>query len=330
MHGFQAVRACLVYPGVEVYGCFHDASDPYLLHMEEVLARHKKEQRDLVSRVTGLKKQATKKNRKSVLSQCQQLQDELDAKHKREIAELEGETPEEPEEVSPEALLASMSISEKAEPQPVAEVAEQGGRKRNRAKERLQKRQAQLDAVRSQALEEAAGETDYRAIEHELMGKILAANGFVIKEIQPDGHCLFASIQDQLQQRAGKDVSVETLRREAAEYVRKYRDDFLPFLFDEQTMLLRDVDEYTKELETTAMWGSDMEILALAKCYGVTVKVFSAGSAPIVFNDAPEAPVKKEESDDSDDESFVPQTLYLAFYKHNYGLGEHYDSCRDA
>lgn len=86
--------------------------------MEEILARHKKEQRDLVSRITGLKKQATKKTRKHVLAQCEELQRELDLKHKKELNEANGvnheeaESAENGEEVSPEALLKAMNLDE--------------------------------------------------------------------------------------------------------------------------------------------------------------------------------------------------------------------------
>lgn len=293
--------------------------------MEALLARHKKEQRDLVSQITGLKKQATKKNRKSVNAQCVQLQTDLDEKHKKEIDELNGVEPE--QEILPEELLASMKIEEKEEaPEEVAQLAP---KKRNRAKERLQKRQEQEEAIRAKAREEAEGETDYRAIEQELMRKVLASNGLVPHEIKPDGHCLFASIQDQLKQRLGKDVAVEELRREAAEFVRSHRDDFVPFLFDESTMSLRDVDEYTEELENTAMWGLDMEIMALARRYGVRFRVFSAGLAPIDF--APQETPEKTDSEGGEPETSSGNvaTLYLAFYKHSYGLGEHYDSARD-
>lgn len=294
----------------------------YRKTMDELLARHKKEQRDLVNRITGLKKQATKKNRKSVNSQCVQLQSDLDAKQKQEIDDFNGVEPE--KDVSPAELLASMTVEEKNEPQEA--VPEAGPKKRNRAKERLQKRQLQEEAIRNQAREEAAGETDYRAIEQELMKKVLAANGLEPWEIKPDGHCLFASIQDQLKQRVGVAVLVEELRKEAADFVRTHRDEFVPFLFDESTMALRDVDEYTRELETTAMWGLDMEILALSRRYGVRIRVFSAGLAPIDFE--PEATEKKD-SEGTEPARNVA-VLYLAFYKHSYGLGEHYDSARDA
>lgn len=339
--------------------------------MEALLAKHKKEQRDLISQITGLKKQATKKNRKLVLAQCTDLQAALDLKQKQEIEgfgdadnkpsdetstngitssldidrpvqtnveqanqrddvpkpgvgesnskecstnSFSGENSNEPpnaEEITPEQLLASMKIQEPSQTQLPVQQESQKPKKRNRAKERLAKRQAQIDAIRADALSEAAATPDYRAMEAETMNQLLANRGLEVYEIQPDGHCLFRSLSDQLQLRHSINVTVEHLRSTAAKHIRDNRDEFIPYLFDEETMAIRDPDEYTQELETTAMWGSDMEILALAKEYDCPVEVLTAGSAPITFN---------AEGENS--------KLFIAFYKHTYGLGEHYNSCR--
>lgn len=284
--------------------------------MNDLVARHKKELRDLVATTTSLKKQATKKTRKSVNQKCHDMQTQLDDRHKRELAQANGQEINVIDEVTPEQLLASLTVAE-----PVNVSSQNGsphtpatpstaGKKRNRAKERLAKRQAQEDAVRAQAAQEAAGEVDYRQIEHDLMLRLLEAQNLELREIQPDGHCLFRSIQDQLQCRYQIDVSVAELRKSAATYIRAHPDDFVPYLFDETTLSLRDIDDYTKELEETAMWGSDMELLALSKTHDCAIRVLVAGSAPIVFNEGAE------------------DELVVAFYKHLYGLGEHYNSCR--
>lgn len=285
--------------------------------LEQLTARHKKELRDLVATTTSLKKQATKKTRKSVNQKCQDMQTELDQRHKRELAHFNGHNVDDViEEVTPEQLLASLQITQ-TEAQPVSnengslpKTSTPPAKKRNRAKEKLAKRQAQEAAVRAQAAEEAAGETDYRKIEADLMNRLLNAQNLELHEVKPDGHCLFRSIQDQLQWCQGADVLVSELRKTAADYIRAHSDDFIPYLFDEATLSVRDIGDYTKELEETAMWGSDMELLALSKTYNCSIRVLLAGSAPIVFNE------------DAEDE------LVVAFYKHLYGLGEHYNSCR--
>lgn len=277
--------------------------------MDALRARHKQEQRDLVARVTAMKKQALKKTRRLVNSQCAQMEMDLQAQHQREVAELAGAAAD----VLPETLLLAIGDQPAPAPEQSAPSApdQTAPKKRNRAKERLAKRQAEVDAVRAQARAEAADAVDYRAIEQASMAQLLRSQNLELKEIQPDGHCLFRSLQDQLQVRHDVAVLVEALRKQAADYIRAHPDDFVPYLFDEKTMALRDIGEYTAELESTAMWGLDMEIMALAQVYGCPVRVLVAGSAPLTFNEAAEAP-----------------RLTVAFYKHSYGLGEHYNLCR--
>lgn len=283
--------------------------------MDELLTRHKKEQRDLIANITSLKKQASKKNRKAVNSKCNLMQEELDARHKKEIGQLNGEVSDEEQELTPEQLLATLSLETQITKK-VSEVQEEIEptnlpKKRNRAKEKLAKRQAQIEAIQAEAREEAANLIDYRSIEQDLMQKLLQSQNLNLFEIKPDGHCLFLSIQDQLRVRRDLEVLVSDLRKLAADYIRANESDFIPYLFDEQTMELRDISSYTEELEHTAMWGSDMELLALSHIYACPIKVFMAGSSPIVFNEDAEGTV-----------------LYVAYFKHSYGLGEHYNSCR--
>lgn len=276
--------------------------------MDELLSRHKLEQKQLQNTITSLKKQASKKTRRSVNDKCLQLQYQLDEKHKAELNELNGVAEN---EIDPLELL-KLNISEEplapSTPTPTAPL--DPPKKRNRAKERLAKRQTEIDQMRLSAEKEAEGSIDYRAIEMDSLKKLLAKKGLAVCEIKPDGHCLFASIQDQLKKHKNIEVSVSELRASAAQYIRDHRDDFVPFLFDEDLGTLRDVDEYTNQLENTVMWGSDMEIMALALVYRCPIEVLSSGSAPILFN---------EEETNGD-------KLLIVFYKHNYGLGEHYDS----
>lgn len=340
--------------------------------MEQLLTKHKKEQRELIGQITALKKLTLKKTRRAVNAQCEDLRLALDSRQKLEIEDLEAELDQsmniidDPEtgyshkgseveysvlindkltvdaEISltchsdcitkgsldspklassktntnSDTMLTSeqhpSSINQRpnaqGEPQP---LSSEGPKKRNRAKERLVKRQARIDAIRVEALAEAAVTPDYRRIEADTVNKLLARRGLELYEIQPDGHCLFSSLSDQLKLRHGLAIDIKELRHKAARYIRNNRDDFIPYLFNEETMTTIDVDEYTFELETTAMWGSDMEILALAREYDCSIEVLTAGGAPITFNAEANNP-----------------RLIIAFFKHSYGLGEHYNSCR--
>lgn len=302
--------------------------------MDEIKARHKREQKALMGNITAMKKQATKKTRKLVLEKCESMQRELD---ERQRSELEGENNETEPEVSTEELL-KLAINDKKDEKnddgkdekndygkddgikkgddndtisdDMPTTPSNQPKKRNRQKERLAKRAAEIERLKEEAANEAAGQTDYRQIEIDSMNQILELRGLTLHEVKPDGHCLFALILDQLQHVLGVKKLVQELREIAADYITEHRDDFIPFLFDEKTCELRDLDGYVKELRETPMWGSDMEILAFAKAFDVTVEVYMAGAQTLEIN--PDATA----------------VLRLGFYKKSYGLGEHYNSLR--
>lgn len=285
---------------------------------DDLVARQKKESKDLIATVTGMKKQATKKTRKAVLQRIQELQDNLDRKHKEELQQLDSVSntdinAEDDDEFSPEQLLAQMEIKDEApaestEPTPPT----QPKAKRNRQKERLERRKAEIEKIREEAALEAADTVDYRKIEIESMDKLLTLNNLKLHEIKPDGHCLFASIQDQLLVRHEEQTTIQGLRQLAGDYMLANRDDFTPFLFDEKTFELRDIEPYVEELVSTAMWGSDMEILALSKHFDCPISIYMAGASTHKIN-----------------ELGHNSELKLGFYKHSFGLGEHYNSLRD-
>lgn len=295
---------------------------------EEIITRHKKESKDLIATITGLKKQATKKTRRNVVIKCTDMQADLDRKQKSELQEFDFGI--EGDEVTPEELIKQLEIenvtattdnydnvSRKDDNVTVKDPSETSTAssskpKRNRQKERLLKRQAEIDKIKYEASIEASNTIYYRQIEIDSMNQILSLNSLKVQEIKPDGHCLFASIQDQLLLRHEVSKDIETLRNLAGEYISKHRDDFIPFLFDEVTCEVKDIDAYIAELTSTAMWGSDMEILALAKYFDCPISIYIAGSSTIVIN---------EEGDEP--------KLMLGYYKHSYGLGEHYNSLRD-
>lgn len=292
------------------------------LSYEELIAQHKKQQKDLIATITSLKKQATKKTRKNVNAKCADLQRDLDDKQQQELKQLQstGES-EESTEVTPEQLLALLTIepqssqlTEDHEPSSEEKQPQQVPKKRNRQKERLAKRNAEIEKIKSDARKEAENAVDYKKIEQDSMNQILFLQNLKVHDIRPDGHCLFASIEDQLKERHDtdeEDVTIASLREAAAKYINDNRDDFLPFFFDPETMQQTDVDKYLHELQTTAMWGSDIEIKALASVFDCPIKVYSAGAAPITFNEQGANP-----------------ELKLGYFRYSYGLGEHYNSLR--
>lgn len=289
--------------------------------MDDILARHRKELRDLTATITGMKKQATKSKRKEVVKRCQEMEENLKLKHQQELGQTQQQ-----DEVAPEDLLKQMDLDGVAKEgdnfsnekvpvsAPVSEPVEKTAapKKRNRQKERLARREAAIQTMRDEAAEEADKQPDLRGMEQESISKLCEMRNLKEFDIKPDGHCLFASIADQLKERHDIDVGVDELRKLAADHIKKDPDTYTPYLFDETTMSMRDLDGYCNDIANTAMWGSDLEILALSKEFNCPISVMMSGRADLKVN-----------------EDGLNSPLVLCYYKHSFALGEHYNSLRD-
>lgn len=311
--------------------------------MDELEARHNKELRDLRSQITQKKRAASKKNRKSVNSHCDELERQLHARHAEEIAVLRGDKPsgaqngasnttdeaavaEEEEERDPGDDVANsdlppvqsltLAASSKTEP-------ESAPRKPNRQKARLARRAAERDAQVAQAAAEAENLPDHRELERAKMSRELDRLKLREHQIRPDGHCLYSAVADQLEQRAvtadvdsladaareapEKAAEYKTVRKAAADYMTANPDEFAGFLEEP-------LDDYVRKIRDTAEWGGQLELLALARTYGVRINVLQGDG--------------RIEKIDSTEGSAEEKTLWLAYYRHHFGLGEHYNSLR--
>ncbi|KAJ1326250.1 OTU domain-containing protein 6 [Microdochium nivale] len=346
--------------------------------LEEAYARHRKEQRDLQSRVTQKKKNATKKTRKGVSDECAGLERDLAERQALEIAALKGEVAagvggsgdndERDGDGDVDRLAGKLgdtnisstpSAQAPSQPQPSQDSDGGGGgagKKRNRQKERLARRAAEVEAASAAAESEATGMTDHRAVERAYMTTQFKAQGLVEEDIRPDGHCLFSAVVDQLQARgyatedsapgsvgagsspsrteeedsgeSGPEPGYKVARRLAADYMVSHRDDFEPFLAvdDEIGSGSGGFDGYIEKMRNTAAWGGQLELTALANVYGVEIRVVQDGRTETI------APSSSSSggAGDKDEKEKNKRTIWLAYYRHGYGLGEHYNSLRPA
>jgi OTU domain-containing protein 6 len=295
--------------------------------MEELLSKHRKEQKDLQSRVTQKKKQASKKTRKGVNEECDRLEAELKQRQADEIAAANGESTSKQDELPIEELdnLTLQRDDEEPAPtpkQPTASTqaetpAPSQGRKPNRQKERLARRAAEQEELARQAAEEANNLPDLKQQERERMLSYMKERGLEEKEIRADGHCLYSAVADQLAQLdipIGKapgsepEIPYKITRSAAAGWIENHPDDFEPFL--EEPM-----PEYLRKIRETGEWGGQLELLALAKSYGVEINVLQDFGR-----------VEKIEPEGG----AADKKIWLGYYKHGFGLGEHYNSLRRA
>ena len=305
--------------------------------MEELQARHRKEQRDLQSRITQKKKHATKKTRKGVNDECDSLEAELKLKQADELAGVygsatRGEPPSEQLDkltlkVDGEADAPTNNATQQATSDSKATdvnavtsdevIVPSQVRKPNRQKERLARRKAEQEQAARQAAEEAKNLPDKKQQERERMLECMKERGLREKEIRADGHCLYSAVADQLEQIGvplGSEademptVAYKTTREAAASYIEQHQDDFVPFLEEP-------LPEYLHKVRDTGEWGGQLELTALAKSFGVTINVLQDFGR--VETIEPEARADGK-------------NIWLGYYKHGFGLGEHYNSLRRA
>ena len=174
------------------------------------------------------------------------------------VANNQASDAEQDDEVTPEKLLEQLSISQEEEQsqQDAPSQQDQPKKRRNRQKEKLAKRDAAIAKMKEEAALEASKQPDLKKMEQESIDQLCELKKLKQFDIQPDGHCLFASILDQLKLRhdpkeLDSDLDVAKLRSLSCNYVQKHRDDFIPYLFDEKSMQMKDIDEYTKAVSYT-------------------------------------------------------------------------------
>ncbi|EDP50708.1 hypothetical protein KXW98_000262 [Aspergillus fumigatus] len=326
--------------------------------MEELLAKHRKEQKDLQARITQKKKAATKKTRRGVNEECERLQRELSDRHQAEIAALSGE-PIQPVDGFEELSLRDPDVGDadtgekstsddmqgtdslpepsKTDSTPTSPPASAPRTKKpNRQKARLARRAAEQAAQSALAAEEAAKQVDHRGNEKGVMEAVFKRLGLKEVEINPDGHCLYSAIAHQLEESglglrpdpqrvviqpqtqsrldtvaSPKHDGYRAVRAVAADFIVEHKDDFEPFMEEP-------FDSYTRKIKLTAEWGGQLELQAIARAYGVNINV--------IQGDGRIEKIEAGDMDGIDEEERNRRVIWLAYYRHTYGLGEHYNA----
>lgn len=242
-----------------------------------------------------------KKRKKETALEIARLEKELNDRQNKELEELsEKDLPQGINTVT--ELMESVTVAESTQPQTrVSKAQKRRDKKSAKEKEREQRiAEAQLENVHSA-----------RNVEAEKLKEILATKGLAIKEITPDGNCLYSAIADQLS-RQNQQTDMQTLRRLAAEFMLNHEENFLPFLTDTVTGDTYTSDQYVQyceELASTAAWGGQLEIQALSQALKIPMEVYQA-NAPVLRTG----------------EEYDCQPILLSYHHHAYGLGEHYNS----
>lgn len=280
----------------------------------QVLQRHKREQK-------ALKEQAKRLGKKAK-DEVAKLESEMAARHAAELAAFDAPKADVAATVALAGSLYSVSLAGEEEEQEPKQQKKPTKSQRKKA-ERAQK-EAEREARIAAELAEM-GDTE-RVLEERELREQLRPLGLTIREIPPDGHCLYRSLEDQLRPSTsgqGEDgdgdggaVNFLQLRQQAADYMRKHADHFMPFVLEEGAGDPADAFEaYCRQVEMTAAWGGHPELHALAHALSRHILVHCAGMPVLEVGEEFKG---------------TAPTLRLCYLRHAYGLGEHYNSVQQA
>ncbi|KAJ9104795.1 hypothetical protein QFC19_003936 [Naganishia cerealis] len=219
------------------------------------------------------------------------------------------------------------------------------GKKKKSSKQRFLEREAR----KKEALVSASPPVDdaanakldrEKAEEEQIITRVCHELGVELYEIEPDGHCMYSAIADQLHLLGlTKSPTYTATRRAAAQYLADNADAFMPFVAsvhgedmagatDDGMMTPEGYREYCKRVEQSGDWGGEIEIQALSKYYNIPIHVIQHGPPHIISHtpvDEGSGPLTAEQAKLAGD-----KVVRISYHRRMYGLGEHYNSLRPA
>ncbi|KAJ8330566.1 OTU protein [Batrachochytrium dendrobatidis] len=284
---------------------------------EALLARHRQENKELIAKTTALKKTIAKgasgkAQKKQVQDQIAQLQNEQAERHSQEIAAdtaiLDGDIQCESEKVNVALIKDAMDgITLDSKDESVAKF------KKGRQAKRKERKAAKWEDMRLEAEAEAANAPNFRAIEQTAMDQVISKMGLTIKQIAPDGHCLYNAIADQLLLVDSQSSwNYRNLRELASTYMLNHRDEFINFLAtdDGNVYTNEEFDEYCRKICDEAVWGGQLEIQALSQALQHPIHIVQSGSPTLEIGE----------------KTKNTKPLIVSYHRKAYGLGAHYNS----
>ncbi|KAL7079475.1 hypothetical protein ACQ4LE_000993 [Meloidogyne hapla] len=291
----------------------NDSSDETDGPLGILKAQQNKERKEMRAKITALKHSIPKNNvkkKKDVMHQIEQMENELKKRHDEQLIDLD--------KTSEDVKITEEKKDEETNQIPAVDsvttffkeikLSKAQQKKENKRKEQESKRLAA--AQKDQ--ESAVYSKSYK--ENEAIKQLLIHRNLKLKDIPPDGDCLYKAISHQYFILRGLKHTAEDLRVMAAKYIRKNKKEFLGYLINSEGNLVDEEsfnDYYSKVKHMCSKggdWGGEPEIRALSEVLNVCIKILNADGTINKFGD-----------DDS-------EHLLITYHKYAYSLGEHYNS----
>lgn len=274
---------------------------------EEILARHRKEKKDLQAKIQSLKKSATKgdkKKRKEVLEEIAKLEIDTEKKHSDELNNINNSR-------NKEEFVEETSVPEVIEEEKSAQPRVTKAQKR-RDKKLVQEKERAAEI----AVQEELNKNGPRMLETQSITNILKSRNLSLHPIISDGNCLFNAVIHQLDLNDCGVLDISSLRDKTANYIKDHKDEFIFYMTNPDTGDILNEEEfgkYCEALRNTPAWGGQIEITALSNILKVQIEVIQATGPPTIQG--------------ADEFSDKPK-LVITYHRHMYSLGEHYNSTK--
>jgi OTU domain-containing protein 6 len=256
-------------------------------------AKHEEEWREFRERAETQRQGASKKKLKQIEFQLQQEESDLRYRQHEELEDLEGgddaATVEEPVVVE-DAAAKRREEEERIKAKKLAKAARK--KSKREAKAKTESAKAQADAIEAKEVRR----NSERKKECAAISRKLVEINRRIKDVAADGHCLYRAVADQ------SGSTYKHVRETCASFMEAHADDFAPFIEDAS------FGDHCAKVRSSAEWGGQPELLALARALNRPIVVYSRDSAPLRMGE-------------SDGEELV-----VTYHRDYYALGEHYNS----
>lgn len=303
--------------------------------MEELLAVHRRQKKELQGRLLAVRKSFTrpdKKKKKELSEQAEQEEKELLERQQQELADLvkqcsihSSDQENNSSEQSQDQQLSESSVGENQthtdsndiNHKPAAQYRiTKAQRRRNKKAERSRERESRI------AEAEIENQSGPRQREYDAIAAKLATECCQVKLIPSDGNCMYAAVCDQLD----PSYTVAHLRRMTAEEMSGNRSEYQCYLTagDDGDSAMTDAQytEHVHSVANTTAWGGQVELAALSAALGRRVRVLQADSPDLILGGASK-PCQSPTGLSSDDSTPI---ITLTYHRHMYRLGAHYNS----
>ncbi|CAB3405708.1 unnamed protein product [Caenorhabditis bovis] len=274
-----------------------------------ILARHRKEKKELREKANSLKKTAkcgNKQKQKETNAEIAKMEKEMEERHKKELEEQVVTVQPQPEA---NALKPEDILPEEGEFYREVKITGKAAKRQAKLKAKEEKWKEAMKA------DKAAEKTSERHLEKECISEILKEHKLVMVDISADGDCMYNALSHQLAKNS-IDIKPDKLREMCATYMKNNEEEFMPFIeADEHGNV--NWEKYLNGVRCLAcvggVWGGELELNALSRCLKRAIEVFKVDGNRIY-------------GEEFMNEELKP--LRIVYLRRAYALGEHYNSTK--